>query len=109
MTTVLDVLHEALGRIETDGWCQGYAVGQDGSVCALYAIESEAGCDIGDSWRDPTPEGALAREAVAAVLAAAGVAATPRQMVDWNDAEGRTVEEVIAAFRGAIARMEGAA
>lgn len=109
--TTLDVLREALGRIERDGWCQGYSVGKDGSVCALYAIEGAAGCVTDDDFafrRPPTPARALANDAASAVLQAAGVT-VPKQLVDWNDAEGRTVEEVIAAFRGAIARLEGTA
>lgn len=107
--TVIDVLRGALADLEVRGWGQGFGLLPDGRICAQWAIHGAAGCteDADLSERvPPTPARALANDAAAAVLDAVGVAAIPKQLVDWNDAEGRTVEEVIAAFRGAIARLE---
>lgn len=99
--TVLDVLRDALKRIERDGWHQGHSVGRDGSVCALYAIQSAVGCTDDDLPPHDTPKGRLVRESIDAL----GVLYPGQVLVEWNDDDRRTAEEVTAAFRAAIARL----
>ena len=99
-TATSQVLRHALALLERDGWCKDTALDADGRRCTLGAINAALCLD----------EGAETTEAGLAAVRALRVSGegTPhrRFVVDWNDAEGRTVEDVLEAFRAAIAREE---
>ena len=99
-TPTSQVLRHALALLERDGWCKDTARDAEGRRCALGAINAAL-------WLD---EGADVTDGVRAAVRALRVCGedTPysRLLVDWNDADGRTVEDVLEAFRAAIAREE---
>ncbi len=99
--TVLDVLRDALRILNHHGWCQGTLIGKDGGVCASYAIQSAAGCTDDDLPPNDTPKSRLVGEAIDAL----GVLHPGQVLVEWNDDDRRTAEEVTAAFRAAISRL----
>jgi hypothetical protein len=75
-----------------DGWTQDQARDHHGRRCAGQAIE--------DAWM--VTEDALSRtEAIKAMHAVIGSECIPH----WNDQEGRTYVEVVAAFDRAIERL----
>ncbi len=79
-------LNDAADYIEKHDWRQGALVDIDGKVCALGAIVFSGHYDDAE-----------AREALKKYLSG-----TPWvSIAEWNDAPGRTKEEVIAAFRNA--------
>lgn len=91
---VVEILRKARVLIEAKGWRQGGADGS-GKVCAGVAIEQAAG-DDSDLWHEPK----------AAFLLAADL--RPHSYIfPWNDANGRTQAEVLAAFDRAIAATSG--
>lgn len=92
-------LRVALRYLETFGWTQGsfgYILRSDMGkcVCALGAMNAAA--DL------------LDKEAILDELedALAGVVGGP--VIDWNDAKGRTVEDVEAVFTAAIKNRQAA-
>ncbi|RJQ09405.1 MAG: hypothetical protein C4558_06295 [Dehalococcoidia bacterium] len=90
--TTAEFLRAAKARLEEDGWTQG-EFGVDRSphcvVGALVRVRDALGdVQIG------APEAFLAR------------AVGRHSIIAWNDAPGRTVEEVYAAFDKAIALAE---
>lgn len=79
------------------GWTQG-ALEKHGRLCALGAIAAAKGIDIAEEQQaDNLP---LHREANALAREIKGWYCIP----DWNDAESRTLEEVLEVFDRAIAR-----
>lgn len=89
------VLRAAARYIEEHGWYQGDYAAPDGAVCALGAINvvvTGSPYDLGDGVdRDLT-------------LAAANVIENRLGSIGpiswWNDAPGRTKDEVLAVLRG---------
>ncbi|SRR5258706_882260 len=77
-------LLRAIDYIQQHGWCQGEAFGPNGTVCTLGALEK-------------TKEGGGFINAVDRLKPFIGGGAVHR----WNDACGRTKEEVIKAMREA--------
>jgi len=89
---VAAVLERAAEVIVDNGWCQG-TFSFDGCYCALGAIANACGIE---GWKANFAEGMTGR-------AAQQLRDTiDRDAVDeWNDTEGRTQTEVVAALRRA--------
>ena len=85
--TTRETLIAARAAIVACGWAQGCYRNTRGQVCALGAIEAATG-----------RMGAEGEPAAAALTLAVG-----GRLAAWNDAPGRTVEEVLSAFDRAIA------
>lgn len=83
--TIADILERAAARVEK-GWTQQGMEDRAGNVCALKAIDLAMGgrCSIS------TP----AYDAFCEFIGRAGIGI-------WNDAPGRTQQEVVAALREA--------
>jgi len=91
--TTCEILLKAADLIERDGWCQGADLKQvDGKParCAERAIE----------------EFLTSRRKFWEVMRALRNHVTVNTVWEWNDAPGRTKEEVIAGLRGAAAQCE---
>jgi hypothetical protein len=90
--TVADVLRHAALLIEERGLCQDGAYGDDnGSLCAIGSINVSRGKDrMADSLDDP---------AVSALYDWVWRNVGDLSVIDWNDSDGRTAEEVAAALR----------
>lgn len=97
--TIPEILRAAAERIRTGGWCQGRLGDCDGPVCALGAIKVAMGGH---------PLGALGDTGRAA-LKAVNETVGADSLVLWNDAPGRTAEQVIEAFEATARRPKGGA
>lgn len=84
-----DLLRKAADLIEQNGWTQGTYVNANGCLCMMGAFYRV--CD-GMSDLD------LRREARRILEVRTGKRGLG--LFGWNDAKGRTVEEVIAMLRG---------
>lgn len=85
-------LRAAADVLERDGWRQGELVDSYGCRCVLGAMDAAA---------------PLRREdAVEQMWNALADVVGTRAIVKWNDAPGRTADEVIAALRTAADRAE---
>lgn len=86
VVTTRDVLHRAADLLSEFGWCQGREGSLDeGEICAMGAV-NEAARSLGVPFRrDDALDLALDRIAP--------------YVPEWNDAPGRTKEEVVAALR----------
>lgn len=83
-----EALNAAADYIEQNGWFQDEpADAGDGTACAIWALDEVAGGFYND-----------ARNALVNHL---GLRELRLSVIQWNDAPGRTKEEVIAAFRAA--------
>lgn len=94
---VSQTLRAARELIVRDGWCQGISRGSQ--RCADYAIRDavrghRSGFEVPDFQQRFTDS--------IGYLSVAATGKTSLSTITWNDAEGRTVEEVLAAFDGAI-------
>lgn len=92
---IADVLDDAADYIEANGWCQKHLESPTGEVCASGAIRAvEPGAAWGDGY-----------DALALFLGLDNwlVSSIPR----WNDAPGRTEQEVLDAFRAAAKQQRG--
>ena len=89
---VADVLERAADVIVDNGWCQG-TFHDNGCYCALGAIAQACGID---GWKANFAEGMTGRAAQKLRNTVHSEA-----IDDWNDAEGRTQSEVVAALRRA--------
>lgn len=95
------VYARAADIIEQLGWTQGTAqqggIGEDGPVCLGYALNLAAGPDVD----------AVTQNRIAVGLRLPGVnhfSAIP----EWNDADGRTVADVLATLHRAESRKDSA-
>jgi hypothetical protein len=85
-----EILVRAAELVE-QGWMQGHFHGPHGEVCLSAAIQQALGqCDKALRWRF----GEMIQNAVVTEVNA-------ESLVDWNDAPGRTAEEVATALRNA--------
>jgi len=89
-------LENAATLLRERGWCQNQYRRDDGACCAMGAIEATAGV---------SSRRALAAERL--LLERLGC----KYVEEWNDAPGRTADEVITALESAaaLARASGAA
>lgn len=94
--TIAD-LRAAADLLEQDGWCQGTWHPADGAHCvghALYVVTARAETEEAKNRR--------LNRVIYAFAAHVGM----RAITAWNDAEGRTQEQVITALRGAADGLE---
>jgi len=90
--TTRDVLHRAADLLSEFGWCQhNLGSREQGHFCALGAI-NQASADLGV----PGATNSYGLAHSGAFMAFKGLGD-----IDWNNAPGRTREEVIAALRAA--------
>ena len=82
-----DVLRKAAELIRRDGWAVGRLYREDGARCILGAIDAAS------------RHGPIQMFTDASVLARSRIPGAPF-LDDWNDAPGRTVEEVLAVLEG---------
>lgn len=87
--TPVDVLRAAREKV-LDRWGRGTTYHESRDVCALQAIALSADSSEA-SWR----AGQLLRDVIG------------ENIMKWNDAPGRTKEQVLAAFDRAITTGEG--
>jgi hypothetical protein len=99
MVNVKEALQRAADHIETVGWTQRQAFDRSDDrpldacpACALGALDLAC---FAPNYREGSLE--AYREGVQLLRDATGAIAIP----EWNDAPGRTKEEVVAAFRKA--------
>lgn len=108
---VADVIDRAADIIEKVGWCWGSAVGEHGEVCASRALVLSAEM-VSPTLRDRTRTVQEAYKAISGVIAeaypgqhrlftanASQDLLGPIWIPGWNDAEGRTVTEVLDTLR----------
>jgi len=86
--TVAETLNAAADYLEQHGWCQGQMFGPDDSVCAVGAIAEVTRADTDYDHYSEALEVAMSY-----------VGGGP--VSQWNDAPGRTKEDVIAMLRAA--------
>lgn len=100
-----DVLDRAADIIERNGWWRKsyYDFGAVGSKpkCEL-ACCARGAINLAANGRTPDRLSNLGEDALHALERYLGISGEhPDSVADWNDEPGRTVEEVIAALRGA--------
>ena len=93
------VLLEAADYIEWHGWCQDRVESPGGAVCALGAICHATNDLVAQRLLAFSPPNILAR--LKKVIGVARLDESWHDIQNWNDAPGRTKEEVVAALRGA--------
>lgn len=100
-------LRAAADVLERDGWTQEGYVGPSGSRCIVGVVTKVLGGDDGEKSVPLANKGRMvaARRMIAEQL---DDACTDYwyDVIDWNDAEGRTAEEVIATLRAAADSAE---
>lgn len=105
MISAKQVLIDAKALIQKHGWIQGSYGNSYIGYCASGAI-----CSVAQAagWAAAAEAAPVARAAASAVARAAGPAAARAELdiVEYNDAQGRTKEEVLAVFDKAIASLE---
>jgi hypothetical protein len=99
MKTTLEVLRDAKGYIIRYGWCQGYEVNDLGQACAMGALDRVCG--------DPYST-LKAADLLAAHLQKDWRRNTQSSsdIVDYNDARGRTKRQILGLFDQAIHTAE---
>lgn len=90
--TTSEFLRKAADVLERDGWCQGTHTDPYGRRCAFGALQ------VARAYSDIRDDGSLK---VYRLLheRTGGV-------IDWNDAPGRTKQEVLALFRNTADELE---
>ncbi len=107
---VADDLDKAADVITERGWCQGEPQDASGQLCAIGAINiavlgrasvvADGVAYDGYAKLDSSQRGALvAHEMLRATI--------ETEIVSWNDDEGRTKGEVVAALRAAAKKARG--
>lgn len=88
MKTVLKVFERAVAAIEKYGWVQGMLGTEEVGFCAIGAMDYATPSAL--IW-------SINSDAVVKLQTMLG-----RSVAEWNDAPGRTKEEVLVVFRKAI-------
>lgn len=91
------LLRDAIGVLETKGWCQGAYRDGSGRCCAI------------GSFYEVTKNGDEIADLTAVVSEVLHGRREYRGIVVWNDVRGRTRDEVVAVFREAMIAAAGAA
>lgn len=103
MTKIADILRAGKANIESKGWCQGdeKALAEEGhphGFCVATSVTDVTGLDNHTTYNTGI-------DAMVLFKRANGI--DPDLCIGrWNDAPGRTKEEVLAAFDKAIALAE---
>lgn len=87
---VADLLDDAADLIERRGWCQGRYQDTDGRLCSVGALAAANGDTLASYF-----------PAVLVLSRRVG------DVVGWNDALGRTEQEVLDTFRAAAKEVRG--
>lgn len=87
LTPVAKLLLDTADYLEGHGWCQGAAQDSKGRMCVLGAMSSVF---VGPAYENYS-------EGVARVLKQTGAF----EIAGWNDAPGRTQDEVVSMLRAA--------
>jgi hypothetical protein len=108
--TAAEILTEAADLIERHGHCKGAFVSPDGRFCAGGAMRVAAGVmdrsgrtvdvDLDAKWAALDVAAHAFRSHLGRVVAAVDT-------ITWNDAPGRTQDQVVAALREAAGKAEG--
>lgn len=85
LTAEAKLLLDAADCIEKYGWCQGHAQDDKGRVCVLGAMVY--GAASYEDWQ----------RAIDKIIRQTNVL----EIASWNDAPGRTMEEVVSMLRAA--------
>lgn len=85
-TRAMEAAARAAALIREYGWCQGIYRSREGSYCVMGALESVSSPATPEYW-----------EAKRRLSRVAGLP-NDGHVLRWNDAEGRTVKEVLAAL-----------
>lgn len=97
--TITD-LRTAADVLDEHGWAQHAAVTKDGRLCAWRAVRVAVGEPVGSVLSARlAPRRNRALEALYRHLGHRGI-------IDWNDALGRTEDEVKATLRGVADKLE---
>jgi hypothetical protein len=88
-----DILLKAADLIERDGWCQNSYWGPNGEHCALGAIQ----CSVSGCVSECLDHNYFVIRAKNRFKEFVGI----DHIQNWNDASGRTKEDVVTAMRGA--------
>lgn len=107
-TETADILDEALDFLRRNGWIQGDYINQqqiddgegpgDCACCARGAINMAAG---GPPDNDYLPGAEAASNAVLTWLLISGALGETLSLPEWNDAPGRTADDVMSALAAA--------
>lgn len=113
----IEVLHGASELLTKHGWCQGKGLDvRTGAMCATNAIFTAAGYMVGSGWNfhdyaKPRRNVVAARAIQALAMATTGTAgfnddSNTVLVQNWNDRQGRTVEDVQLAYKQAVQILE---
>jgi hypothetical protein len=100
----VDILEVALVVLRKNGWTQGSLRRNDGSVCALGALQTAAVGRTGPGLLGPPKALHRAKQAVIDVIYGYDTRGYG-SIEQWNDTPGRTQRDVEAAFKEAIRRL----
>lgn len=112
--SVLQIIQNAIQRIEQQGWCQGRLRVIKPDVADPPGTKSGAVCLLG-SLREAAFDGSVMadprlpqyQDYIAATHEVAHVIGKqPQYLSMWNDLPGRTKEEVLAALKAAVKRLQ---
>ena len=93
----LEILQAAKTYIIERGWCQGSALNRAGNVCIVGAVNMSL------DWQDDTD---LYCNVLWHLEETLGLPEhLSRELANWNDVKGRTVDEVLNLFDTTIARV----
>ncbi len=99
--TAADILERAADLLDREGWTQGISMNRHGARCMSRALfDAGRGHLLAKVEPDTTPAPSL--EAFRACEQEISLDDRPGLLVSWNDAPGRTKEEVTTALRNAV-------
>jgi hypothetical protein len=95
--------------LDAEGWCQRESIDGEGRRCVTQALSEQIGLRVEDVdasiwarrsqlWRDTL------RALIAEPEMAAGVGTVSR-LIDWNDAPGRTQDDVVSLLRRVASKL----
>ena len=112
VTTLEDLFANALKDLHIFGWMQGDYGMSDGPKCVLGILRMSA---FGSTSVDPDADGHIYEEGKRAFLRAIGYDENDFcpfeflwHITAWNDDDGRTIQEVEAAFKAALEQVKAA-
>ena len=100
LTAEGELLLAAADYLENHGWCQGKLTEPNGAACAIGAMH----CGIGAlrfGERPDTDKGLRISETITGFSLYLAKQTGNGRIADWNDAPGRTKEQVVSMLREA--------